>query len=142
MGFRGKSDGQNGEVFSMTRSRLVGRGGARPGAGRPRKPVAGPTTLDVASSKTERVPVIPVGLSEDDLAKFCETLAFETLATVASTGTSESARVAASRELLDRARGKPKPAPAQSKPEQHDLFDHWGDLLESPKPQSGSSRNN
>jgi hypothetical protein len=125
----------------MTKSRHVGRGGARPGAGRPRKPVAGPTAIDGATSKIERTPVIPAGLSEDELKKFCETLAFETLATVASIGTSESARVAASRELLDRARGKSK-APANKKPEQPGLFDDWGDLLESPTPQHGSSRKN
>jgi hypothetical protein len=129
MGFRRKSNGQNGENLAMTRSRLVGRGGARPGAGRPRKPVADPTAIAGAQAKPERTPIIPTGLGEDDLKKFCEALAFETLATIAAEGASESARVAASRELLDRAQGKPKAAPAPAQ-KQESFFDEWDGLLD------------
>jgi hypothetical protein len=124
----------------MTKSKLVGRGGARAGSGRKKKPVAGPTRV-VSEIGTQSAPIsgpiIPTGLSAEDLKQFCETLAYETLATVAVTGTSESARVAASRELLDRSLGKPKPAPA-TKPDQSDFFeDGWGDLLKSRQPASG-----
>ncbi len=113
----------------MTKSRMIGRGGRRPGAGRKPNPVASPTTIEGNPPKDERTPIIPAGLSEADLRKLCEALAFETLATVATTGTSESARVAASRELLDRARGKPAPT-KPSQPDQPDFFDDgWGELL-------------
>ena len=128
----------------MTKSKMVGRGGARVGSGRKRKPVAAPTIVagkinpeSELNSVGPRFPIVPVGLDAEDLKKFCETLAYETLATVAVTGTSESARVAASRELLDRSLGKPKPAPA-TKPDQSDFFeDGWGDLLKSRQPASG-----
>ena len=124
----------------MTKSKLVGRGGARPGAGRKPKPAAGPTASESSPAAKEcRAPIIPTGFSESDLRKLCETLAFETLATIATTGISESARVAASRELLDRSRGKPAPAkPAQK--DQPDFFDDgWGELLS--RPSSGERAN-
>lgn len=124
----------------MTKSKLVGRGGARAGSGRKKKSVAGPTRVvgEIgAQSALISAPIIPIGLSAEDLKQFCETLAYETLATVAVTGTSESARVAASRELLDRSLGKPKPAPA-TKPDQSDFFeDGWGDLLKSRQQAAG-----
>jgi hypothetical protein len=117
--------------------------GSRPGAGRKRKPVAGPTHVasEVGSENEPRpaAPIIPAGLSADELKKFCEALAFETLATIAITGTSEPARVAASRELLDRAQGKPKPG-AAAKPDAPgaDEGDGWGDLLTArPSPTAG-----
>jgi hypothetical protein len=132
----------------MTKSKLVGRGGARPGAGRKQKPVAGPTCVaseprtdgDQGSAANTSAPIIPANLSAEELKKFCEALAFETLATIAVTGTSEPARVAASRELLDRAQGKPKPGTA-AKPDSPDLFDDgWGNLLKSG--QSATGRTN
>jgi hypothetical protein len=127
----------------MTKSKMVGRGGARAGSGRKKKAVAGPTQVlsDCRSNEDRNSgPIIPVGLGAEDLKQFCENLAYETLATVAVTGTSESARVAASRELLDRSLGKPKPGIA-AKPDQNDLFDDgWGNLL---KPgQSAAGRAN
>jgi hypothetical protein len=130
----------------VTKSKMVGRGGSRPGAGRKRKPVAGPTHVasDVDSEDEPRpaAPIIPVGLSSEDLKKFCEALAFETLATIATTGTSEPARVAASRELLDRAQGKPKPGTAaKSDAPGADEGDGWGDLL-SARPPSTAGRAN
>ena len=132
----------------VTKSKLVGRGGARAGAGRKRKPVAGPTHVvgdprsvdERGSDANASAPIIPANLSAEDLKKFCEALAFETLATIAVTGTSEPARVAASRELLDRAQGKPKPGTA-AKPDSPDLFDDgWGTLLKSG--QSAAGRTN
>jgi hypothetical protein len=79
-------------------------------------------------------------MGTEELKKFCEALAFETLATIAVTGTSEPARVAASRELLDRAQGKPKPG-AAVKSDSPDLFDDgWGNLLKSG--QSAAGRTN
>jgi hypothetical protein len=133
----------------MTKSKLVGRGGARPGAGRKQKPVAGPTCVaSELRSDGERspaadtsAPIIPANLSAEDLKKFCEALAYETLATVAMTGTSENARVAASRELFDRVQGKPKPG-AAAKSDQFDLLadDGWGNLLKSG--QSATGRTN
>jgi hypothetical protein len=121
----------------MTKSRNIGRGGARPGAGRKAKPVAGPTEIGFGAA-----PIIPPGLDDEGQRKFCESLAFETLATIAATGTSESARVAASRELLDRCRGKPSPAkPAEA--EQSDAGDHWEGLLGSkPAPSKASKATN
>jgi hypothetical protein len=130
----------------VTKSKLIGRGGARAGAGRKPKPVAGPTCVagelrsdgSCGSGDKTSVPIIPANLSAEDLKKFCEALAFETLATIAVTGTSEPARVAASKELLDRAQGKPKPGIA-AKSDQSDIFDNdgWGDLLKSKQPAAG-----
>jgi hypothetical protein len=134
----------------VTKSKSVGRGGARAGAGRKPKPVAGPTHVagklrsDVEKSPAAAdipAPIIPVGLNAEQLKAFCEALAFETLATVAVTGTSEPARVAASKELLDRAQGKPKPGTA-AKSDQLDMLadDGWGNLLKSG--QSAARRTN
>jgi hypothetical protein len=115
----------------MTKSTGVGRGGARPNSGPKKKPIAGPTQVAGAANAT---PIIPVGLSDEERDKFIAGLCRETLATIMVHGKSESARVAASRELLDRSLGKPKPAPA-TKPDQSDFFeDGWGDLLKSRQP--------
>ena len=129
----------------MTKSKGVGRGGARPNSGPKKKPVAGPTHLagkfeESELGETRSAPIIPANLSPEDLKKFCEALAFETLATIAVTGTSEPARVAASRELLDRSRGKPAPGTA-AKPDQSELFtdDGWNGLLDSRQPAAGRS---
>jgi hypothetical protein len=118
----------------MTKSKGIGRGGARPNSGPKKKPVAGPTQV---AGEPNAAPIIPSGLSEEQLRKFCEALAYETLATVATLGASENARVAASRELLDRSLGKPKPGTAVN-PDQNDLFadDGWGDLLRPPVAQA------
>jgi hypothetical protein len=109
----------------MTKSKGIGRGGARPNTGPKRKPVAGPTQVAGAPNAA---PIIPPGLSAGDLKTFCEALAYETLATISRDGASENARVAASRELLDRSQGKPTPRPA-AKLDQLDLDDGWGTLL-------------
>jgi hypothetical protein len=112
----------------MTKSKGVGRGGARPNSGPKKKPIAGQTQVAGAANSG---PIIPAGLNAEELKKVCEALAYETLATIARDGASENARVAASRELLDRSLGKPKPGTA-AKPDQNDLFDDgWGTLLKS-----------
>jgi hypothetical protein len=115
-----------------------GRGGARPGAGRKRKAIARAPQPGSAAAELP-APIIPPGLTDEELKKFCATLAYEALAFVAWHGTSENAKVAASRELLDRSLGKPKPAPA-TKPDQSDFFeDGWGDLLKSRQRSAGRS---
>ena len=63
-------------------------------------------------------------------------LAIETLAAVASGGSSESARVAAANQILNRAAGMPKPGTA-AKSDQLELADDWGDLLKSKQPAAG-----
>ncbi|MET4601072.1 hypothetical protein ABIB90_000523 [Bradyrhizobium sp. JR4.1] len=100
-------------------------GGRRSGSGRKRKQSAKPTHVD-AQEKSD--PIIPQGLTGAKLAEFLEQLALETLATVAVAGASEAARVAASKEMLDRARGKAGPAKPPEN-DQADLADHWGELL-------------
>jgi hypothetical protein len=128
----------------MTKSMKSKRGGARAGAGRKPKPVAGPTYVageprsdgeQSPAADTSAAPIIPAGLSEEEIDKFCRAVARATLLTVAMTGTSESARVAASRELNDRSLGKPKPG-AAANPDQLDLLapDHWGSLLDVQQP--------
>jgi hypothetical protein len=126
----------------VTKSKLVGRGGARSGAGRKPKPVAGPTHIAGAHRSDEEpgatantsTPIIPPNLSPEEKRQYLKGVAEETLATIMVTGTSESARVAAAREALDRAEGKPKPGTA-AKSDQLDLLDDgWGGLLTPSQP--------
>jgi hypothetical protein len=127
----------------VTKSKLVGRGGARAGSGRKPKPVAGPAYVaGEPRSDAERrqasdasaAPIIPAGLSLEERHKFLEDLADETIATIMATGTSESARVAAARDTRDRIRGRPRPGVA-AKPDEPDMFDdHWGSLLDVQQP--------
>jgi hypothetical protein len=110
----------------MTKRTGVGRGGKREGAGRKARPPGGSVAVTTA----------PTGMSAEELAKHYATLAVETLAAVAADGAQPaSARVAASREILDRSEGKPKPGVA-AKTDQADLFadDGWGTLLQSRQP--------
>jgi hypothetical protein len=107
------------------KNRKSTHGGKRPGAGRKKKPRALPVPVNITTN----------GQSAEDLAKLYVGLAIETLAAVASTGTSESARVAAANQILNRAAGMPKPGIAE-KSDQPDFFenDGWGDLLKSKQP--------
>jgi hypothetical protein len=132
-----RSNGSIGKEFStMTKSKGVGRGGARPNSGPKKKPTAGPTQVAGAVGAS---PIIPAGLNAEELKKVCEALAYETLATIARDGASENARVAASRELLDRSQGKSTPRPA-AKLDQLDLLDDgWGSLLKPGQPVAGRS---
>jgi len=69
------------------------RGGKRPGAGRP----AGSQNKDTAASRAALA----------DLVAGHVEIAIATLAAIAKTGESESARVAAATAILDRAYGRP-----------------------------------
>ena len=71
---------------------MSGRGGKRPGAGRPKGSRRKTTTLDQAN----------MILNAQELAQ----VALDTLAEIAANGESEGARIAASIHLLDRAFGK------------------------------------
>ena len=101
-------------------------GGKRDGAGRKKKPRALPVPLNITANSQ----------SAEELAKLYVGLAIETLAAVASTGASESARVAAANQILNRAAGMPKPGTA-AKSDQLELADDWGDLLKSRQPAAG-----
>jgi hypothetical protein len=104
-------------------------GGKRAGAGRKKKPRAISVPLNVAAGSQ----------SAEELAKMYVGLAIETLAAVASTGASESARVAAANQILNRAAGMPKPGTA-AKSDQFELGgDDWGDLLKSRQSAAGRS---
>jgi hypothetical protein len=113
----------------MTKSKGIGRGGKRPGAGKKKKPRAPPIAAECA----------PTGLSAEDIAKGYIDLALETLAHIARNGTSEPARVAAADKLLDRAIGKPKPGSAKTgdaDDRKSPAPDSWGALLggDGPRP--------
>jgi hypothetical protein len=114
----------------MTKSRNIGRGGARPGSGPKKKPTAPPIT---------EMPALTGNRVEDD-----KTLAVWVragLVHIAATGASEAARVAALKELGDRAEGKSKPGIAP-KTDQLDLLDDgWGNLLKSGQPTAGGRSN-
>ena len=116
----------------MTKPTGVGRGGKREGAGRKARPPG----VSVA------IPAAPTMMSAQELAKHYATLAVETLAVVAADGAQPaSARVAASREILDRSEGKAKPG--ATKPDQPDMFgdqaDGWEGLLGPRQPAAGRS---
>ena len=111
----------------MTKSKGVGRGGKRPGAGKKKKTRASPIVAEC----------MPTGLSADDIAKGYIDLAMETLAHIARNGTSEPARVSAADKLLDRAVGKPRPGSSKDADEKKSLApDSWSALLggEEPRP--------
>jgi hypothetical protein len=76
--------------------------------------------------------VIPPGLSAEEKKRFIEEAALEWLAQVASKGASDSARVAACKELLDRVCGKAPAKPAEA--DQGEAGDHWDGLLGNGKP--------
>jgi hypothetical protein len=118
----------------MTKSKGIGRGGARPNSG-PKKKLTGPTQTDGAPSAA---PIIPEGLSDEEIRKFQEKVAREALVAVAMYSPSDNARVAAAKELNDRSLGKPKPGIA-AKPDQPDMFenDGWGELLKPRQPVPG-----
>jgi hypothetical protein len=113
----------------MTKSRGIGRGGARANSGPKKKPAAPPTHVE---GKGDSEPVIPSGLSAEERRKFLDELADETLANVMANDPSGAARVNAARAVQDRTRGKPLPAKPQD--DQCDFDDHWGTLLDAPKP--------
>ncbi len=88
-----------------------GWGGKRAGAGQPRKATA--------------APLIAPDLSDVDLAR-------ATLRHIALNGVTEGARVAAARDLWDRAEGKPVPKANLAEDAAIKPADHWGALLDGP----------
>lgn len=113
----------------MTASKNVGRGGARKGAGRKKKPTA---------PRITEIPEVS-GQSAEALAKAAVDVAMATLVHIALNGESEAARVSAAEKIINRAAGMPKPGTAQ-KPDQNDLFDdHWDGLLDKQQPAGRSN---
>lgn len=108
----------------MTKSRNIGRGGRRPGSGPKKKPGAGQIT---------EMPVLTGNRVEDDKAVANWTRVV--LIRIAAASASDAARVAAIKELNDRAEGKSKPGIAP-KADQPDMFenDGWGALLDVQQP--------
>jgi hypothetical protein len=109
----------------MTKSRGVGRGGARPGSGPKKKERQQIVELSPAATA-----MITPGMSKQHVDELIDRLALEALARVVSRGHSEAAVVTAARYLLDRTRGKPFEA-QRPEPDQRELFDdNWGELLQ------------
>jgi hypothetical protein len=81
------------------------RGGARPGAGRKRKPERPPTSLSELELKALLAEPAPAEI--DGIAQRHADLAIETLTRIMQFGQSESAKISAAKEILDRGYGKP-----------------------------------
>lgn len=81
------------------------RGGARPGAGRKKKEFSEPTSLSELELRVLLSEPAPEEI--DAIAQQHAGLAIETLARLLIYGTSESAKITAGKEILDRGYGKP-----------------------------------
>jgi hypothetical protein len=81
------------------------RGGARPGAGRKKKGLSAPTSLSELELKALLAEPSPDEI--DGLAQRHSSLAIETLSRLLIYGSSESAKITAAKEILDRGYGKP-----------------------------------
>lgn len=81
------------------------RGGARPGAGRKKKGLSHPTSLSELELRALQAEPPPEEI--DGLAQLHAPLAIETLARLLVYGSSESAKITAAKEILDRGYGKP-----------------------------------
>lgn len=81
------------------------RGGARPGAGRKKRGLAEPTSLSELELKALLAEPSPEEI--DGIAQRHADLAIETLARLMIYGSSESAKITAAKEILDRGYGKP-----------------------------------
>lgn len=81
------------------------RGGARPGAGRKKKGLSAPTSLSELELKALLAEPAPDEI--DGLAQRHSSLAIETLSRLLVYGSSESAKITAAKEILDRGYGKP-----------------------------------
>lgn len=122
----------------MTRSRGLGRGGARPGAGRKRKQ---PKHFTVPNQNSEVSSAAPTVLPPTDVSDEALRLASRaTLLDVMQNGASDAARVSAAREAFDRVDGKALPAKPKGE-DQQDMADHWGELL-TPRASSTTGRAN
>lgn len=81
------------------------RGGARKGAGRKKKGLSAPTSLSELELRALLAEPAPEEI--DGLAQQHAVLAIETLSRLLIYGTSESAKITAGKEILDRGYGKP-----------------------------------
>ncbi len=100
---------------------MAGHGGARPGAGKPKGSKARATREQKATFA--------------ELAKALAPEALQTLAHVMRNSESDSARVAASNSIMDRAYGKPMQAVEHSGPEGGNIpFDGWEITRAKPDP--------
>ncbi|WP_316184707.1 hypothetical protein [Bradyrhizobium sp. SZCCHNRI1003] len=81
------------------------RGGARPGAGRKKKQLSAPTSLSELELKALLAEPAPEEI--DGIAQRHADLAIETLSRLMIYGASESAKITAAKEILDRGYGKP-----------------------------------
>jgi hypothetical protein len=81
------------------------RGGARPGAGRKKKGLSAPTSLSELELRALLAEPSPEEI--DGLAQQHASLAIENLSRLLIYGTSESAKITAAKEILDRGYGKP-----------------------------------
>ena len=113
----------------MTKSRGIGRGGARPGSGPKPAPKAGPTDMIAAAS-------LPREATAAELARVHVVEAIATLALIAREGANEAARVAAAKALVEHGFGKPGPALRLDKPvaDASDEGGDWAKLLGEPRP--------
>jgi hypothetical protein len=118
---------ENFKVTTKQRKTAANWGGKRANAGRKPNPA---TQFDPDQL------VIPAGLSAEEKKRFIEEQALEWLAQVASSSASDSARVAACKELLDRVCGKAPAKPADT--DQSEAGDHWDGLLGNGKPASAT----
>lgn len=82
----------------MAKSKGVGRGGRRPGAGRPRKGLG---------RELREAPAVVADDGAQEAARAHTALAIQTLVEICLNGEREAARVAAANALLDRGHGKP-----------------------------------
>lgn len=81
------------------------RGGARAGAGRKKKGLSAPTSLSELELRALLAEPAPDEI--DGIAQRHASLAIETLSRLLIYGTSESAKITAGKEILDRGYGKP-----------------------------------
>lgn len=81
------------------------RGGARPGAGRKKKPERPPSSLSELELRALLAEPAPEEI--DGVAQRHADLAIETLTRILQFGQSESAKISAAKEILDRGYGKP-----------------------------------
>jgi hypothetical protein len=89
----------------MSSSKKAAWGGSRAGSGRKKKILSAPTSLSELELKALLTEPAPDEI--DAVAQQHASLAIETLARVLIYGTSESAKITACKEILDRGYGKP-----------------------------------
>lgn len=103
---------QNNQPRPAERGIIIACGGKRPGAGRP-KGTAAPHTV-LAERKFNSMVEELTREAASKVALTYAKQAFETLAAVMEKAQSDQARIAAAKEILDRALGKAREAPLES----------------------------